>query len=299
MLSRCCKTLCLTRRGCMTRGVCWHHIVRIRMVNALLFVLVHMLLCNAGVVQHVSARCLMALPLRVGMQGTDAPISVTAGSYTGPGTTTSSRNQVYQVPCSIGSYCSHGVQALCPPGVFGNASGLTSPACSGPCAAGYYCPSNSTSPQQLPCGDVSLYCPKGCGSPVVAAPGEYTVGETALTRNGTLPCAAGNYCVAGVAQPCPGGRFGCANRISDKGCNGPCNSGFFCPPGSASNQQFPCGGTAATALAATKYCPTGSDAPLTVGDGNYSTGSPASSPHQRSGQERCPTGAYCVAGVMV
>ena len=41
-----------------------------------------------------------------------------------------------QVQCESGFYCTEGVRWACPPGFYGNVSGLSTPYCSGPCAAG-------------------------------------------------------------------------------------------------------------------------------------------------------------------
>ncbi len=61
--------------------------------------------------------------------------------------------------------------------------------------------------------------------------------------------------------------------------------------------RFACGGNASNPLAATLFCPQGSGTPLTVGVGNYSTGS--DDVERRSGQEQCPQGSYCVQGVKI
>jgi hypothetical protein len=44
------------------------------------------------------------------------------------------------------------------------------------------------------------------------------------------------------------------------------------------------------------YCPQGSAAPRLVQSGYFSTG-PQGAPHQRSGEQRCPRGTYCEAGI--
>ncbi len=41
-----------------------------------------------------------------------------------------------QAPCEPGHYCIDGVRLPCPPGFFGDSPGLSTPSCSGPCAAG-------------------------------------------------------------------------------------------------------------------------------------------------------------------
>ena len=116
---------------------------------------------------------------------------------------------------------------------------------------------------------------------------------------GVVPCTPGHYCVLGVQIPCPAGRFGCGEYLKDDSCNGDCAPGYYCPIGSTSNVQRPCGGNASDDDAAVYYCPPASGAPLVVGVGNYSTGSDAGSPNLRSGQAECPAGTYCVNGTQV
>ena len=91
---------------------------------------------------------------------------------------------------------------------------------------------------QFACGNESMYCPLGSGAPLIAQPGVYTVGPSPATRNGTLPCVSGSYCVNGTMLPCPAGRFGCADRLGDPLCNGPCTAGFYCPTGSSGSQAY-------------------------------------------------------------
>ncbi len=151
------------------------------------------------------------------LQGIDAPVEAPVGYFTSPLTTT---NQVAAFPCPPGSFCAHGVRAGCPAGVFGATPLLATPACSGRCARGFYCSGNSTSPFQYECGSVDLYCPAGSGAPVRALPGEYTLGSNSTARTAVAPCVSGSYCINGTSALCPAGRFGCADRLSDAGCNG-------------------------------------------------------------------------------
>ena len=66
---------------------------------------------------------------------------------------------------SIGYYCIAGstsaTSSICPPGVYGNTTGLSSSACSGPCLSGYY--GNETgltlSTCSGLCGELGFYCP--------------------------------------------------------------------------------------------------------------------------------------------
>ena len=97
--------------------------------------------------------------------GTAAPVSVSAGYYSTGGT--SLATQTSQAVCpspldaaSNGSavYCpgTDGLIHVCPAGAWGNSSGLVSSACSGPCAAGYYCPSGSVNATAVPCGGTAV-----------------------------------------------------------------------------------------------------------------------------------------------
>jgi hypothetical protein len=201
--------------------------------------------------------------------------------------------------CPLGFYCSGGMAVPCPAGTYGAAAALSSPACSGPCAAGYTCPAASTTPEHTLCGGIAVYCPEGSAIAVLAAPGEYTLGPTPATRTGVRPCPSGSYCVGGVRLPCEAGSFGCADRLPTSTCNGPCTAGFYCPAGSVSSQEAACGGHASSPDAASYFCPQGSAAALPVGPGNYSTGSTQDAPHRRTGQAVCPPGRYCAGGVTV
>ncbi len=208
-------------------------------------------------------------------------------------------NQEAQAPCPPGQYCAGGVAALCPAGVYGATPELQSPACSGLCAAGYYCPPGSTTATEVPCGGEDVYCPEGSGLPRVAPPGMYTVGPSSVTRNDSAPCPSGSFCVGGVLRPCDAGSFGCADRQWLPTCNGPCTAGYYCPAGSTSSRAEACGGGPTQAGAAAHYCPAGSAEARVVGIGNYSTGSPDDTPHLRTGQAVCPAGHFCDSGVLV
>ena len=257
------------------------------------------------------------------LQGTTYPIAASPGHITGPAegpVTTRS----FEVLCPIGHYCTSGVALPCPSGRFGSEEGLSDAACSGGCTAGYYCPAGSATPQALTCADgyagtlcadsdnascldtvltqfapESVYCPAGVALPMSVPQGYLSLGNNSTMRSSVLPCSSGTYCVNGVNASCPAGRFGCADRLSDAGCNGPCAPGYYCPPGSVSIAERACGGNATVPDAAMHFCPQGSPVPLIVGDGNYSIGSADDSPHLRSGQAICPTGTYCSVGVKV
>ena len=99
--------------------------------------------------------------------GSSSPLPVGVGNYTygGASVSTQTAQAVCPPPTSAvnnysASYCpgtGDGGLYTCPAGVYGNASGLTSRACSGNCAPGYYCPPGSSSPTAVPCGNVSVY----------------------------------------------------------------------------------------------------------------------------------------------
>jgi hypothetical protein len=119
-----------------------------------------------------------------------------------------SQNRTGQSLCEPGYYCLSGVRTACPGGTFGNAQGLKTPACSGPCTAGYYCPAGSTTSTAYACGSgavhpAAYYCPSGSGSPTLVSSGYYSTPTTAATtlRTGQVECAAADYCLNGVAAP--------------------------------------------------------------------------------------------------
>lgn len=188
----------------------------------------------------------------------------------------------------------NGNATVCPGGRYGSEPGLGSRECSGLCRGGYYCPDNSTSPEEHECGNVSVYCPAGSGSPLIVAPGEYSVGGWSNeTRNSTASCDEGAFCVNGVRELCPAGRYGCSILVSDPLCNGPCVEGFYCPLGSSSGTANSCG--AKLQHPASVYCPVGSASPVAVDAGHYATkGSP---PDRFGNQSLCEDGSYCEHGV--
>jgi hypothetical protein len=122
-----------------------------------------------------------------------------------------------QTQCPPGTYSEGGasVCSLCPGGKFGNSSGLTSSACTGPCPAGYVCGPGTVN------GTATL-CPLGQFS-----------GEGSSVCS---PCPGGRY---GSVPPlvhasctglCVVGRWGAPGTTSPD-CTGPCAAGYACPPG--------------------------------------------------------------------
>ena len=76
--------------------------------------------------------------------------------------------------CPKGYWCENGLRHPCEAGLFGDTLGSSDAACSGICLSGYYCPSGSTSPHQLPCGNSTVYCPDGSSVPTLVDEGYYS-----------------------------------------------------------------------------------------------------------------------------
>ena len=153
------------------------------------------------------------------------------------------------------------------------------------CSAGFYCPLTA-GPQNLtlPCGMTPPhYCPENHSHPLSTGLGYYATGfvmqssMTALTdfASGSVKvggftsqtqCPRGSYCVDGVRLPCAAGRYGSTVANTNSSCSGLCTEGYFCPEGSSSPKQFPCG------TDATVFCPRGSESPTAVSRSYYTHG---------------------------
>ena len=108
-------------------------------------------------------------------------------------------------------------------------------------------------------------------------------------RSSRAICPAGSYCANGVAQVCPGGRFGATVGLTLSGCSGECAAGYYCPPNATTPYAFECG-------SAEVYCPAGSAAPRAVPPGMYSIG--GFNATTRTGTAECGTGTFCLNGVL-
>ena len=179
-----------------------------------------------------------------------------------------------QYECPRGYYCLEGKRHICSAGRYGAETQMTNPACSGACAAGWYCPAGSTTPKARKCGRTDLFCPKQSSLPTPVRDGFYTIGgsdfisagDTIIggdyddekitqryeerirfasnkTRTWQVPCEPGYWCKGGIKYKCPAGRYGNESTTSSKECSGPCAAGYFCFPGSTVPTQNECGGT--------------------------------------------------------
>ena len=135
--------------------------------------------------------------------------------------------------------------------------------CSGICIEGHYCPEGSISP--IPCEDASSYCAQGASSPIKVRKGYYSTGGNAFDKKTNEAIAPkGFYAQEGLLFECPAGTFGDIEGNSDASCSGPCDAGWYCPPGSRSATERFCGGS-------NLFCPEMSTAPSNVRLGYYTT----------------------------
>ena len=190
------------------------------------------------------------------------PTPVTKGYYSVGGTELS---RISQKECEMGFYCVEGVRHPCPPGQIGNATGLFSSKCSGPCPEGYYCP-NFTTVHGVLCGNSTVYCPAGSIFPKIVSVGFYSITGPADRRTQQQIAPEGSYAVNGSVFKCPPGRYGATTGQSNSSCSGLCDAGYYCTAGSTIPRQFYCGGEH-------RYCPAGSGEPTVVSDGYYTSAS--------------------------
>eukprot|EP00698_Gefionella_okellyi_P024136 TRINITY_DN8434_c0_g1_i1.p1 TRINITY_DN8434_c0_g1~~TRINITY_DN8434_c0_g1_i1.p1 ORF type:complete len:1227 (-),score=207.87 TRINITY_DN8434_c0_g1_i1:66-3644(-) len=206
----------------------------------------------------------------------------------------------YQRVCPAGSYCVNASASptACGSGSYSSDTGATSSAVCSSCAAGYYCPEQS-SPQQKLC-TAGSYCPAGVSVPVPCGPGNYNnvtgssssssclvcpAGFYCLSSTTSVPavCPAGNYCPAGSLSPVP---CGAGTYISSNGTSSPacltCLAGSFCASGTAVPTICPTG----------YYCPAGTAVPIACGIATYNSVTGRSS---SDACLMCAAGAFCAA----
>lgn len=119
--------------------------------------------------------------------------------------------------------------------------------CSGPCSAGYFCPSSSHSPMQEECGSANVYCPEGTQYRIKVEEGFYSIPllnpndlgidlnqhkqENERQRSGQSICDPGFWCKNGIRFPCSeGGTYGDTSGLMNNACTAPCPKGHYCLP---------------------------------------------------------------------
>lgn len=209
----------------------------------------------------------------------------TFGNASGLGTATCSG------PCPRGHFCAAGTTSPtstpCPGGRFGAVEGLGLDSCSGECTAGYYCPPGSTSRTQAPCTGSAWYCSAASSAPLSVPAGFYSFPVGNATATDAYPCLASTYCTSGVQYDCPAGRYGDSPFLATPLCDRACPSGYYCGVGTTLKTAAPCGNVSV-------YCPEGSSVPQWVPAGFMSVGGPDAF---RSDKTPCTKGTYCAAGV--
>lgn len=204
--------------------------------------------------------------------------------------------------CPAGSFCQQGHKFACLAGYYGDSEGLTVESCTGLCPAGWFCPAGTTSKHMYPCmTSPEVYCPTGSSRQVRVDDGYYAIDSHFAEGGGfglEAICPSGSYCQRGVRGPCPGGRYGATKQMMNESCSGACKAGWFCPAGSISSTQHPCGGRDV-------YCPESSQSPLPVPIGHFSIGEEEEEGEpegsnlyalNRLGIEQCAPGYYCAGG---
>jgi hypothetical protein len=248
-------------------------------------------------------------------------------------------------PCPAGTYgettglstsnCSN----LCPAGYFcppSTISPWTSPC---PREPSHYCPEGSSHPIPVALGHFLIKERDEVNENSSAGD---LIGIGGFTKQ--VLCPPGSYCIHGKRSLCPPGRYGISKGILNISCEGICPAGWFsnlpsflssfltlpflqslplpslpssvpsaalqslryCPEGTLSPHQFPCGNTSV-------YCPEGSSSPLSASRGYFtSSDDPSSLPNTasaassdrilnhnqlRSSQSLCLPGHYCQHGI--
>ena len=101
---------------------------------------------------------LCGIPSQYCPQGSSAPTPTDSGYHAL--LSTSGQGYANETQCQPGQYCIGGVAYVCTVGRFGSVFGETNGSCSGECDAGFFCPPQSSSEQQVPCDQPGSYCPQ-------------------------------------------------------------------------------------------------------------------------------------------
>ncbi len=168
---------------------------------------------------------------------------------------------IKQNVCPRGYYCPtktvSGTQYSCPPGTYGNFTGLTHFSQCLACPAGKFCTWATTGPAgATPWVDCTPghFCPERTTSPTEnpCPAGTYYALQNATQVSDCIQCPAGSYCEGGQGS-----------------ISGACARGHYCPAGSNQSRPFPCP------------------------SGTYNPHNNATSPADCLG---CPIGKYCLDG---
>ena len=209
---------------------------------------------------------------------------VPVGSYSTPLSSPADVRESF-AECPPGSTCSGGVRSECPPGRYNDKFGHTTECPL--CPPGYFCTGGTTSPS-LTCDTPDVYCPVGSSAPLPVGDGNFSIATGSSLYFAQEVCPPGSHCAAGVKHACPGGRFGSLPSETRSLCEGPCAAGWYCPAGSVSPTQEPCGGTHLA-------CPEATPERLTLAPGEYSVPTDAPAEH-RVGILPCGPGHFCNNG---
>lgn len=154
----------------------------------------------------------------------------------------------------------------CTGGEFCNETAMTATA--GPCRAGYYCPSRSTSDEEMQCPQ-GRYCTLRTFHPFPCPSGTYSNGTGLEKAEDCIDCRPGYFCDdEGLIEP-----------------KEQCDEGYFCTKRQNVSNPFPC--------PAGKHCPKGSAEPKDCPAGTF-----AESP-MSAGCTMCPEGYYCVPELVI
>ena len=183
------------------------------------------------------------------------------------------------LPCPVGHYCIEGTayatQYPCPIGHYNDLTERKDISDCNPCEAGLYCGATGLDAPSGLC-DGGWYCSSESPSPQPSDP-----------MFGAM-CTPGFYCPEGSSVPlaCLAGHFCNASGLSAT--SGLCSAGYYCngsatvanPTASVTGDVCPCG----------HYCPVGSAVPLSCSEGTYSN---ATGNTNASGCALCEEGSYC------
>ncbi|KAJ8368244.1 hypothetical protein SKAU_G00082720 [Synaphobranchus kaupii] len=147
----------------------------------------------------------------------------------------------------------------------------------GRCQEGYYCPAGSPEPLPCPPGAFCNVTGEGSGEPRLCPAGSFSPVAGISSEARCQLCMAGSYCSSpGLRAP-----------------TGPCNEGYWCPPGQTVGVAKPCPGG--------HYCPAGSPAPIPCPAGLYQDREKQAAclpcePVNGTNPQPCPRGHYCPGG---